>query len=624
MAISFEHLHIDKTAQQSAIDCYLLTIQAAMINQIAQVTQGVLLLKDVLHAAVRQLREALQVSDCLIFQALEHQLIAAGLDSAVMEQATSILSDICTKNNTWLAQGQTVSLPGSEQQLPPALENWARACGFGSILLVPLLYRQSFYGAIGLIDTGKERQWMPQEIAFVQAIATHWAIAFYQGELEQRYQAEIQERQQAIAALQVSEARNCALLEIIPDAIFRVRRDGIYLDWKAAKADTLPINTSEIIGKHLHQVLPTEVAGLIWEHVELALETKDIQIVEYQQWLNGKARYFEARIVTSGSEEVSAIVQDITEHVQARLILEQVNDALKVRVEERTAALKKMNQALKAEIIERRKVEKQLRASEAQILNALAKEKELSDLKSHFITITSHQFRTPLTTIQSSAELLEYYGHKWSQEKKLTHLHRVQTSVKNMTKLLNDVLIIGNAEVGKLEFAPQPLDLENFCQTLVEEIQLNYTHQHQLVFTTETTEAQELNYFQPPCMDRHLLRQILENLLNNSIKYSPRGSSVELILSYYGEQAIFKVCDRGMGIPTEDRERLFETFYRATNVGTIAGTGLGLAIVKKCVELHQGQISLESQIGVGTTFTVTLPLSNSLFTHENAEKDSSY
>jgi signal transduction histidine kinase len=113
-------------------------------------------------------------------------------------------------------------------------------------------------------------------------------------------------------------------------------------------------------------------------------------------------------------------------------------------------------------------------------------------------------------------------------------------------------------------------------------------------------------------MDEKLLRQILENLLSNAIKYSPSGGNVELTLSDFSNQAVFQIRDHGIGIPAEDQQQLFETFHRATNVGTIAGTGLGLAIVKRCVDIHQGQITVESEVGVGTTFTVTLPIYNSL------------
>lgn len=171
-----------------------------------------------------------------------------------------------------------------------------------------------------------------------------------------------------------------------------------------------------------------------------------------------------------------------------------------------------------------------------------------------------HEFRTPLTTILSSAELLEHYTHKWTDEKKLTHLHRIQTAVKHMTKLLNDVLILGKADAGKLQFNPAPLDLENFCRNLVEELQLNDTNQHQLVFTTQGIDEQgsreseigsrKVDYSQLPtpnsplpaklpCLDEKFLRQILETLLSNAIKYSPLGSTVEFTLIGFPNQAVF-------------------------------------------------------------------------------------
>jgi signal transduction histidine kinase len=271
----------------------------------------------------------------------------------------------------------------------------------------------------------------------------------------------------------------------------------------------------------------------------------------------------------------------------------------------------------------------QRKQAEGEIRKALEKEKELTELKSRFVSMTSHEFRTPLTTIQSSAELIERYSQRWSEEKKQIHLYRIQTSVKHMTKLLNDILIIGKAEAGKLEYSPVPLDLEKFCSNLVEELKLNDTNQHIITFQVgngesrmgseeidDSSEAIKSMFDAPysplgtnlPCLDEKLLRQILENLLSNALKYSPSNTSVEFTLYYHQNQAIFQIRDQGIGIPSQDKDLLFETFHRATNVGTIAGTGLGLAIVKKCVELHKGRIAVESEVGLGTTFTVTLPV----------------
>ena len=238
--------------------------------------------------------------------------------------------------------------------------------------------------------------------------------------------------------------------------------------------------------------------------------------------------------------------------------------------------------------------------AEADIRNALEKEKQLSELKSRFVTMASHEFRTPLTTILSSAELLQDYGFKWNEEKKLQHLQRVVKAVQHMTQLLNDVLLIGKAEAGKLECNPAPVNLVQFCRDLVDEMQLG-TDNHTIAFRSH---GNCTNTY----LDEKLLRHILSNLLSNAIKYSPTGSIVQFNLICEQGEAIFRVQDEGIGIPSSDQAQLFDSFYRASNVGTIPGTGLGLAIVKKSVDLYGGKIAVKSVVEVGTTFTVTLPL----------------
>lgn len=240
----------------------------------------------------------------------------------------------------------------------------------------------------------------------------------------------------------------------------------------------------------------------------------------------------------------------------------------------------------------------------AEISKVLEKEKELSLLKSSFITMTSHEFRTPLTTILSSAEILEFYSYKLTEEKKISHLHRIQVAVKHMTELLNDVLLIGKAEAGKLEFEPVQLNLIQLCLDLVEDIQIS-TDIHTITFRSQ---GQCTN----PCMDEKLLRHILVNLLSNAIKYSPQNSFVHFDLVCNQEVVTFQVRDEGIGIPVADQAKLFTPFYRASNVDTISGTGLGLAIVKKSVDLHNGKLTVESKVGVGTTFRVTIPLNKSI------------
>lgn len=238
---------------------------------------------------------------------------------------------------------------------------------------------------------------------------------------------------------------------------------------------------------------------------------------------------------------------------------------------------------------------------EVELHKTLEKEKELSDLKSRFVSMTSHEFRTPLSTILSASELLEYYSHRWSEAEKLEQLHLIQSSVHHMTQLLEDVLLIGKAEAGQLQSEPKLIDLSNFCVSLITELQLGLGSQHTLVFSCP---AGALNIF----VDEKLLRQILSNLLSNAIKYSMPGRQVFCQLLVDSTHAIVQVQDEGIGIPPTDLPRVFNSFHRAKNVGTTPGTGLGLAIVKRCLDLLDGQIAVQSELGVGTTFTVRLPL----------------
>lgn len=246
--------------------------------------------------------------------------------------------------------------------------------------------------------------------------------------------------------------------------------------------------------------------------------------------------------------------------------------------------------------------------AEIAIQLALAKEKELNRIKSRLVSVVSHEFRNPLNAISFSSELLERYDTELSPERKQGYLKRIQLSVKRMTHLLDDVLTIGETESGNLPFNPQPLDLLQLCKDLIEELQLGraspYCPIHLIHKNTDFLGSESSSF---PCLDEKLLRYILVNLLTNAVKYSPQGKSIDFSLTCDHEAVVFKIQDYGIGIPTADQSRLFDSFYRASNVKTIPGTGLGLSIVKQCVDLHSGTIALISEVEKGTSFTVTLP-----------------
>lgn len=246
------------------------------------------------------------------------------------------------------------------------------------------------------------------------------------------------------------------------------------------------------------------------------------------------------------------------------------------------------------DITERKRMELELR-------NALEQERELSELKSRFVTTTSHEFRTPLAMIMTSSELLEKYGSRMSDEQKVDKLVRIQTEVKNMARLLDDVLTVNKSvEAVAFDFDPEPLDIVEFCRQVMDSMAASDRQQHEF----------EMDYSGDNVrvnLDRKFMNDILVNLFSNAIKYSLPNSKIAVKLNCEAHQTRIQVQDCGIGIPDVDQKRLFEAFHRGENVGTVSGTGLGLTIAKQAVELHGGTLTFESRVGVGTTFTVTIP-----------------
>jgi len=239
--------------------------------------------------------------------------------------------------------------------------------------------------------------------------------------------------------------------------------------------------------------------------------------------------------------------------------------------------------------------------AEAELLAAVQREKELSEMKSKFVSTASHEFRTPLATMLSSAELLEHYSNSLGQDEKRNLLQTIQGSAKRMSEMIDDVLTLGRAESGVLKLNVGPTNLRELCNRVVSEFRIAQGRHHLITLDDRFDRLEAL-------MDERLLRHILNNLLSNAVKYSPPGSEVTFSLERREENAAIEIQDRGIGIPPEDQPRMFESFHRASNVENRPGTGLGLAIVKKAVELHGGEISLKSAVGAGTRFTVVLPL----------------
>ncbi|NJK53719.1 MAG: HAMP domain-containing histidine kinase [Leptolyngbyaceae cyanobacterium SU_3_3] len=224
---------------------------------------------------------------------------------------------------------------------------------------------------------------------------------------------------------------------------------------------------------------------------------------------------------------------------------------------------------------------------------------------SKFLAVAAHELRTPLAIVASSAEILQDFADRLDAPKRQKHFQRIQSKVKQMAQILTNLTDLGDYDLDPtrqqpVASQPQEIEVAEFCTELVEDLQ-SRTRDHTIVFSAPT----ELSTIQ---VDPALLQRILSNLLCNSLKYSPNGGRIDLEVSRDRQFITFQVRDQGMGIPIADQQRLFHWFYRASNAGKIPGTGLGLAIVKQCVEQQGGEIALTSELNVGTTIVVKLPV----------------
>lgn len=282
---------------------------------------------------------------------------------------------------------------------------------------------------------------------------------------------------------------------------------------------------------------------------------------------------------------VIAFIIDITERKKHEESVKKLNQDLEKKVRERTNVLQEA-------LLE-------LEKSKQQLSDALANEKELNDMKSRFVTMASHEFRTPLSTILSSVSLIGKYSAADDDEKRQKHVQRVKSAVTNMTLILNDFLSAEKLEEGKTFVRKEEADLKAITNEVLAEIngilkpgqKVEYKHEG-------NTNAQ---------LDKQMLRNILLNLISNAIKFSPEDRNIEVCSNVTDKEIIVKVKDNGMGIPKEEQDHLFERFFRAKNVTNIQGTGLGLNIVGKYLEAMGGKINFVSELEKGTTFTVTIP-----------------
>jgi PAS domain S-box-containing protein len=294
----------------------------------------------------------------------------------------------------------------------------------------------------------------------------------------------------------------------------------------------------------------------------------------------------------SGSLKLVSFVHDVTERLAIEKLLEDFDSELESKVETRTKQFAKALSKLGL-------TNRNLKKSEAQGRKALEKEKELNEMKSRFVSLASHEFRTPLAGILISTTLIEKYNNTAQANKLDKHIAAIRHSVKNLTNVLNDFLSLDKLNQGAVKISPKDFNIKDFVQAIVEDA-TDFAQRRQAIFYKHKGAGE--NVF----MDQNILRNIFINLISNAMKYSPNNEDIFIETKISNKNLKIIVRDKGIGIPELEQKHLFEKFFRARNALNIEGTGLGLNIVKGYLKLMGGTINFKSKEKKGTTFTIVL------------------
>lgn len=300
---------------------------------------------------------------------------------------------------------------------------------------------------------------------------------------------------------------------------------------------------------------------------------------------------------------VIAFIVDITHRksIEQSMVLQQK------QLERVTDEMRKLNADLEAKVEERTVILKEalqrLEESQEELHEALDKERQLNEIKSRFVSMASHEFRTPLSTVLSSASLLSKYTREEEQDKRNRHIDKIKGSVKHLNDLLEDFLSLGKLDEGKIGAQFSEFNLHEVMQDTIDEMRGLMKKGQQVEYDHQGADLVD--------SDKKLIKNVLINLISNAIKFSDEASAIHVACKVGEDEALISVKDAGIGISAEDQEHLFSSFFRGKNAINIQGTGLGLHIVKRYIELLGGDISLESELGKGTTITFTIPVKHS-------------
>jgi PAS domain S-box-containing protein len=428
-----------------------------------------------------------------------------------------------------------------------------------AVMGVPLRIRGQVEGALLVFANSSERTFVTADQNLAEMFAAQAAAALHNARLYSAAQREISERKRTEEALRESEAKYRQLVEDLRGGLAVVDVDTRYTFVNDRFCELIGYTREEIIGSSAYTYVANTGSQILASQIE--------------QRQKGDSSSYELTV----------------RHKEGHLVFLLISSSpLFGKNREYTGSL-----AVFTDITLQKQAEEALR-------QALATEKELGELKSRFVSMASHEFRTPLATILAFSESLSLFRHKLTDEQIDKKLNNIRGQVEHLKNIMEDVLLLARMQARRVEFNPERANLDALCRTVIDEFKSRPDIRHPLDYICDPAISEVI-------VDRRLMRQIITNLVSNAIKYSPEDRSVQLSLNMTDADYLLIIRDYGIGIPEADLKHLFEPFHRASNVGTIPGTGLGLVIVKDAVELHGGAITVDSQPGEGTTFTIRLP-----------------
>jgi PAS domain S-box-containing protein len=412
-----------------------------------------------------------------------------------------------------------------------------------------------------------------------------------------------------LAALKESESRLNAIIDTAVDGIITINKRGIIQSINPSALKLFGYDLEEVLDQNIKILMPEPDRSAHDGYMGNYHRTGERKIIGIGRQVLGCKKdgsQFPFRLSISEVKLQSGtiytgIVHDMTEQLRAEDQLKRLNESLEQKIQERTSQLsllidelRESNDALNAEVLKRMNTEEEIKA-------LLEKEIELGALKSRFVSMASHEFRTPLSGILSSASLISKYTSTDEEDKRAKHVSRIKGAVENLTNILNDFLSMDKLQSGKVSIHPSEFEIEDLVHEVMDVV-------HNMLADNKSFKYSHSGEKKTMSVDRNILKNVLVNLSSNAVKYSRPDTEIEIRTEIKGAYLTLEVEDQGIGIPETDKKHMFERFFRAQNATNIKGTGLGLNIVKRYLELLHGEISFQSEEGVGTTFKVKVPI----------------